>query len=115
MWEVEYTDEFENWWNSLTAPEQRRITAAVERLEEDGPALSRPLADTLEASSLPNMKELRPPGSSIRILFAFDPRRVAILLLGGDKAGRWSTFYDEMIPRADRLYKEHLEQIQRER
>ena len=60
------------------------------------------------------MKELRPCGSNIRILFAFDPRRVAILLLGGDKAGQWHTWYNQAIPVADRLYDDHLDQLRRE-
>ena len=60
------------------------------------------------------MKELRPPGTNIRVLFAFDPRRMAILLIGGDKTGRWREFYEEKIPEADRLYDEHLEGLREE-
>lgn len=60
------------------------------------------------------MKELRPKASAIRILFALDPRRTAILLIGGDKRGRWEEWYDEMIPVADALYDEHLQEIQAE-
>jgi hypothetical protein len=60
------------------------------------------------------MKELRPIGGGIRILFAFDPRRMAILLIGGDKTGRWNQWYTEMIPIADRLYDEHLETLRKE-
>lgn len=62
-----------------------------------------------------NMKELRPgAGGAIRILFAFDPRRYAILLIGGDKAGRWNDWYEEFIPKADDLYDEHLETLRKE-
>jgi hypothetical protein len=60
------------------------------------------------------MKELRPRGETIRVLFAFDPRRSAILLLGGDKRDRWSEWYAEMIPVADRLYEEHLAELEME-
>lgn len=60
------------------------------------------------------MKELIPPAGNIRILFAFDPRRVAILLIGGDKTGRWREWYDETIPVADRLYDEHLRTLREE-
>jgi hypothetical protein len=60
------------------------------------------------------MKELRPLGSNIRVLFAFDPRRTAILLIGGDKTDRWQEWYEEMIPMADRLYEVHLEELRRE-
>jgi hypothetical protein len=57
------------------------------------------------------MKELIPMGGSIRILFAFDPRRIAILLMGGDKANRWDEWYGEMVPRADDLYDLHLKSL----
>ena len=60
------------------------------------------------------MKELRPPRGNLRILFAFDPRRMAILLVGGDKTGRWREFYEEVIPEADRLYDEHLVELREE-
>ncbi len=110
-WDVEYTDEFGEWWEGLSETEQRAVIPAVGKLEDRGPALGRPLADTVSGSRHPNMKELRPPGGSLRILFAFDPRRMAILLIGGDKAGRWRQFYEEKIPEADRLYDEHLEEL----
>lgn len=113
-WEVEYTDEFERWWEGLTVEQQLAICAAVEILEEDGPATGRPLVDTLTGSRYPNMKELRAPGGAIRILFAFDPRRVAILLIGGNKSGQWSKWYERAIPLADRLYDEHLEELREE-
>src|ERR1035438_2003619 len=62
-----------------------------------------------------NLKELGPRGGHLRVLFAFDPRRVAILLLGGDKSGRWQAWYAETIPEAERLYSEHLAQLREER
>ena len=71
-------------------------------------------ADTLEGARYPNMKELRPLGSTIRVLFAFDPRRTAILLLGGDKSGQWQEWYEEMIPKAERLYEIYLEELRQE-
>ena len=111
-WEVEYTDQFEGWWDSLTAGERRPVIAAIDLLAEDGPNLGRPAVDTLTASRHPNMKELR--AGTIRVLFAFDPRRCAILLIGGDKRGRWQEFYDRMIPIADDLYDEHLVEIANE-
>ncbi|MDP9409674.1 MAG: type II toxin-antitoxin system RelE/ParE family toxin [Actinomycetota bacterium] len=113
-WEVEYTDEFEDWWGGLDEDEQERVTAAVEVLEEHGPALGRPLVGTISRSRHPNMKELIPPAEHIRILFAFDPRRSAILLIGGDKTGEWNRWYERMIPVADRLYDEHLDALRRE-
>jgi hypothetical protein len=110
-WEIEYTDEFGAWWKTLTEDEQERIAVAVSVLEEEGPALSRPWVDTLEGSKHANLKELRPRGSHLRILFAFDPRRTAILLLGGDKTGEWARWYEQAIPRADRLYDEYLSEL----
>ena len=109
-WEVEYTDEFEKWWNSLAESDQDAIDATVAALEEHGPALARPLVDNVHRSRHPNMKELRVPGT-IRILFAFDPRRTAILLVGGDKRGSWNTWYDTYVPLADDLYDDHLAEI----
>src|SRR5579864_4562091 len=113
-WEVEYTDQFEEWWDALTPQEQRRAQAAVEVLQERGPGLGRPWVDTVKGSRHPNMKELRPRGGHLRVLFAFDPRRTALLLLGGDKSSRWRTWYAEATPQADQLYDEHLESLRRE-
>src|SRR5437588_3491211 len=93
VWAVEYTDHFEAWWETLAEQEQEAIAAGVAVLELVGPALGRPLVDTLEGSEIPNLKELRPPSGGLRVLFAFDPRRVAILLLGGDKTGQWERWY----------------------
>ena len=110
-WRTESTFVFDEWVASLARPEQDAIVAAIEHLERDGPGLGRPLVDTIKGSRHRNMKELRPLGGHIRILFAFDPRRSALLLLGGDKTNRWQSWYREMIPIADRLYDDHLERI----
>lgn len=109
MWEVEYTDQFEHWWATLSETEQERIAAGVELLAEHGPNLGRPTVDTITASRHQNMKELR--AGTTRTLFAFDPTRTATLLLGGDKSGRWKQWYQEAIPIADDLYDEHLETL----
>lgn len=113
-WEVEYTDEFELWWDRLSEDDQERVHAAVEILGEVGPSLGRPLVDTLSGSRLPNMKELRPRGGHLRVLFVFDPRRVALLLVGGDKSGQWTEWYEEAIPAAEERYEEHLVQLREE-
>ncbi len=112
MWQVEYTDEFEDWWNSLSLDEQRHIAASVELLQENGPGLGRPAVDTITGSRYANMKELR--AGTTRTLFAFDPRRNAILLLGGDKSGKWNDWYRTAVPQADDLYDAHLESLQKE-
>jgi hypothetical protein len=114
VWQVEFTDQFERWWDQLSMEEQAAIDVTVEVLQERGPGLGRPLVDTVKGSRHANMKELRPRGGFIRILFAFDPRRMAILLVGGDKRDRWSSWYEEMIPVADQLFDEHLATLQRE-
>jgi hypothetical protein len=115
MWEVEYTDEFGAWWDALDEDEQESVAASVELLRQVGPHLSRPHADTLFGSKHSNMKELRTQhrGRPLRTLFAFDPRRNAILLIGGDKTGD-DRFYERMIPLADRLYDEHMESLRKE-
>ena len=115
MWEIEYTDEFEFWWQTLTEQEQISLVASVELLEQMGPQLPRPHADTVKGSKHPNMKELRTQsqGKPLRTLFAFDPRRSAILLIGGDKTGK-TRFYEKMIPIADRLYDQHLKELKNE-
>ncbi|MGA8366985.1 MAG: type II toxin-antitoxin system RelE/ParE family toxin [Candidatus Acidiferrales bacterium] len=114
-WAVEFTDEFEDWWNGLSEDEQVDVDAKVGLLEELGPALGRPHADTVQGSRHANMKELRIQhvGRPYRVLFAFDPRRSAILLLGGDKTGN-ASWYDKNIPIADRLYDDHLRTVEHE-
>jgi hypothetical protein len=114
-WEIEFADEFEAWWNGLTLAEQKSVAHIVGLLEIRGVNLARPFADTVYGSKFPNMKELRiqHEGRPYRVLFAFDPRRCAMLLIGGDKTGnkRW---YEEFIPKADAIYDQHLREIERE-
>ena len=115
-WDVEFTDEFEQWWNTLSYEEQRSISRVVYLLEQEGPQLLRPYADTIQGSKYANLRELRiqHEGCPYRVLYVFDPRRVALLLVGGDKTGneRW---YEEMIPQAERIYEEHLREIKKDR
>jgi hypothetical protein len=110
-WDVEGTDQFVEWFDTLDVEERRAIFAAMEVLEASGPSLGRPLVDTVKGSRHANMKELRPPTDNVRILFAFDPRRKAILLIGGDKTNRWRAWYARMIPVADDLYDEYLREL----
>ena len=111
-WEVEFTDEFGQWWDSLTADEQDSINFGVRLLQERGPYLKRPHADTISGSAYLNMRELRcqHEGRPYRVLYAFDPRRVGVLLIGGDKTGdnRW---YEQFVPKADAIYAKHLKEI----
>lgn len=115
MWQVEYTDEFERWFEEDLAQQERdTVEAAVEQLEAHGPNLGRPWVDTIKTSRHHHMKELRPRGGSIRVLFAFNPVRTAILLLGGDKRGEWDAWYRDAVPLADDLYDEHLQELRDE-
>jgi hypothetical protein len=114
-WDVKYTDEFGEWWSGLTEGEQEDVAASVELLERKGPQLPFPFSSGINGSRHPHMRELRiqHAGRPYRVLYAFDPRRMAILLIGGDKTGndRW---YNENVPLADRLYDEHLETLESE-
>ena len=107
-WEIYFTEPAEQWILELTDADYEAIMAAIELLEEHGPTLGRPAADRIEGSRHHNMKELRSFGGHLRVLFAFDPKRQAILLVGGDKAGDWSGWYERNIPIADQLYDDYL-------
>lgn len=114
-WEIEFTEQFEAWWASLSDAQQESLDDRITLLMEHGPALGRPVVDHIAASRHSNMKELRTSsGGALRVLFAFDPRRSAILLLGGDKSGKWDEWYRAAVPIADDLYDEHLGELKRE-
>ncbi len=111
VWEVLYTDEFGTWFERLEEDQQDAVIARVELLKTEGPSLGRPTVDTIVGARHPNMKELRvSKGGAIRILFAFDPRRQAVLLIGGDKTGQWSAWYEKAIPLADDLFDHYLDE-----
>ena len=116
-WEVDLTL-IEAWMDTLDDEEYDNLIAALEQVEEHGPVTRRPFVDTLEGSKHPNMKELRPrptkAGAHIRVLFAFDARSRAIMLIAGDKAGNWSRWYAERIPIADDLFTAHQERLHKE-
>jgi len=116
-WEVWVTDEWYAWFETLDNPTQALVGHAIDRLADGGPHLGRPLVDRIQGASVHNMKELRPgsSGSSeIRVLFVFDPWRSVILLVGGDKSGRWRDWYTTAIPEAERLYEKYLVERGRE-
>lgn len=114
-WEVEYCDEFGTWWNCLDEAEQESVDVIVHLLEVSGPHLTFPFSSKVTASRHSHMRELRVQhhGRPLRILYAFDPRRCAVLLVGGDKTGndRW---YEQYVPIADMLYEEHLKGLNEE-
>lgn len=110
-----FTDEFEAWWHGLTSDQQDALGSRVELLIEAGPNLGRPSVDTITGSTLANLKELRASeGGALRVLFVFDPIRRAVLLVGGNKSGRWAEWYRVAIPHAERAYAEYLDEIRRE-
>jgi hypothetical protein len=111
MWAVSTTKVFDEWFADLTDDAKAEIIAKVNLLKLLGPQLSRPHADTLKGSKHANMKELRAGTSDqvLRIAFAFDPTRNAILLVGGNKSGtKQQRFYKPLIAKADELYDAHL-------
>lgn len=113
--EVEFTDEFGNWWESIAPEEQDSVRDSVELLRQYGIALPFPHSSGVKGSEHSHMRELRVQhaGRPFRVLYAFNPLRAGILLIGGDKTGndRW---YDIFVPIADRLYNEHLSELRKE-
>ncbi|MEV6932835.1 type II toxin-antitoxin system RelE/ParE family toxin [Dactylosporangium sp. NPDC051485] len=102
---------------SVDRDTHRLVNQAILVLERNGPSEGRPLVDSITASAITNMKELRPPSagrSEIRILFVFDPWRSAILLVAGDKSGQWNRWYREAIPEAEQLYATYLKEREKE-
>ena len=115
-YEVGFTEDFRAWYEDiLSVSEQRSVARVVEMLEQAGPMLPFPFSSGIANSKLSHMRELRLPheGRPYRVLYAFDPRRTALLLVGGEKTGddRW---YDKMVPKAETLYRRHLRQIEKE-
>jgi hypothetical protein len=116
MWEIETTDVFDEWFDTLDDTDRASVLASLIVLEEQGPMLSRPYADTVKGSQHSNMKELRvqSKGDPIRAFFAFDPARKCILLCAGNKTGNEKRFYKTMIPIADREFSKHLKKLRKE-
>jgi hypothetical protein len=112
-WEIRVTNELLAWIGTLDERTRALLVDAIDRLAEAGPALGRPLVDSIAHSSVRNLKELRPGSagrSEVRVLFAFDPWRSAILLTGGDKSGNWQGWYRRAIPHAEQLFEEYLKE-----
>lgn len=116
-WAVIWHPAVAEWRETLDDDTYQQVVAAVDTLAEHGPALRRPLVGEVQASRHRNMKELRPGSagrSEVRILFAFDPQRSAVLLVAGDKVGRWNRWYKNAVPLADDRLDEHVERRRRE-
>ena len=112
---VEYTDEFESWWNGLTVREQEDVRTVVRLLEERGTRLGDPYSSKVKGSRHGRMRELRiqSGGQPIRVFYAFDPRRTAILLIGGHKREQ-DRFYQQYVWQADAIYDQYVQQLRRE-
>jgi hypothetical protein len=115
VWEVEYTDEFGSWFEEQTRSAQKSITSSVLLLEKYGPQLPFPHSSQINGSQYGTMRELRVQikGEPFRVFYAFDPRRMAILLIGGNKTGD-NRFYEKLVPEADLLYAQHIEELKNE-
>ena len=117
-WSVKVTEEYAAWFTTLIKDDltsATQVAQAVAALREEGPALGRPLVDRIQGGRIHHLKELRPGSagrSEIRVLFAFDPTRSALLLLGGDKTGNWQRWYRENIPIAEQPYLEYTTEQQ---
>jgi hypothetical protein len=113
-WQLQSTAEYDGWFDDLTEAEQVEVLAKVALLAEFGPGLKRPHADTLAGSRFANMKELRGKTATaqLRVAFAFDDRRVGIILIGGGKQGvSQKRFYKTFIALADKLFQRHLDSL----
>jgi hypothetical protein len=108
-YDVFFTAEAEAWMMGLGDDDYDSIMARIELLEEHGPSLGRPVVDSIRASRHSNLKELR--AGSIRALFAFDPLRRAVVLVGGDKRNDWTAWYERSVPLADGLLDAHLDSL----
>ena len=110
------TRQVRDWLHALRTgnPVTRRLVSqAIDQLLDQGPALGRPLVDRITGSRMHNLKELRPGSSGhseVRILFIFDPVRNTVLLVAGDKSGRWDEWYRHAIPIAEALYDQDLKE-----
>ena len=119
-WEILLSAEVESFLDHLYESDpasHQLVNQAILILERSGPAEGRPLVDSITASRIANMKELRPPSSGrseVRILLVFDPWRAAILLVAGDKSGQWAKWYRTAIPRAEQLYDDYLAERRKE-
>ncbi|HUX27982.1 MAG TPA: type II toxin-antitoxin system RelE/ParE family toxin [Terracidiphilus sp.] len=113
-WNAYFHPQFKAEFDELPRTVQDELLASLTPLRVYGPVLGRPEVDTLKGSAYANMKELRfkAGGGAWRVAFAFDPERAAILLVAGDKSGvSEKKFYKRLIEKADKRYKEHLDDL----
>ncbi|RMI42056.1 type II toxin-antitoxin system RelE/ParE family toxin [Streptomyces triticirhizae] len=118
QWEVVLVAEVAAWFEQLVREDWKsaaQLEDAIDLLSQAGPTLGRPLVDRIAGAETHHLKELRPGSSGaseIRVLFAFDPVRRAVLLVAGDKAGDWGRWYQRNIPVAEKRYREHITELE---
>lgn len=119
-WEVIVVEPALSWLHDLRKNDRStliQISQAITALQREGPALGRPLVDSVRGSRIANLKELRPGScgsSEVRLLFVFDVHRRAVFLVGGDKAGNWQGWYQHAVALAEQAYEDHLKQLELE-
>ncbi|WP_411824665.1 type II toxin-antitoxin system RelE/ParE family toxin [Leptospira sp. 'Mane'] len=112
MWEIESTEELESWLQTLDSATKGEILTHLYLLQQKGPLLGRPFADSIQGSKIKNLKELRIQVKMkvIRIFFVFTETRIGLLLAGGDKRGNDKRFYEQMIPLVEKTYNNWLKE-----
>jgi hypothetical protein len=113
MVEVEGTEEFESWFLALTDRDAEAVARVIGLLEQKGVALGFPHTSEVKGSQAIRELRIQSGGRPLRVFYAFDPLRRAVLLLGGDKAGD-SRFYEKLVPRAERVWAAYLASLQKE-
>lgn len=109
-WEINLTAQVEDWYLNLDPDEAKHVEVAIDMLAATGPTLGRPFVDQIKGSRHHNLKELR--AHHYRILFAFDSRREAVLLVAGDKStAGWTRWYRDAIKRAEELLDQWLDDL----
>jgi hypothetical protein len=106
-------DAFDRWFTSLDVERKAKVSGALRRIALGGPTLGRPHVDVIHGSSLRKLKEAR-VDRGMRVLFAFDSNQDAVMLVGGDKTGKWNRWYPENVRLAERVYREHERSIGKE-
>ena len=111
MWQVIVHPAVQDWLDAQPQQVRERFNQCSLILKAAGPSLGRPLVDSIKGSTIHNLKELRIQSGAnmaIRALFVFDPKRKAIVLVVGDKAGDWNSWYQQNLPIAEERYEEYL-------
>lgn len=116
-WTIQFEEAFETEYAQMDTALQEALLSHLVLLENLGPQLGRPRADTLNGSQHPNMKELRfnHDGGVWRVAYAFDVERAGIVLVAGDKSGaNQKRFYKQLIAIADQRFTDHQDRLKQQ-